>query len=164
MIQPRSMIAALSVAVALTMTMSGCSGPPRGGIAVDEKQSRQAAEQVLHQVFDVDGSEWPEDERNAEPAHAECTADDDPHGGRQDHWNAMGSAPSDPQAYIEAVANMLREHDRTVAVQSADVGRYGTLYQAVADDDGKPMVAVTANPRTTTITVESMCASVVEQG
>jgi surface antigen len=164
MIQPRSMIAALSVAVALTMTMSGCSGPPRGGIAVDEKQSRQAAEHVLHQVFEVDGSEWPEDDRNAEPAHAECTADDDPHGGRQDHWNAMGSAPSDPKAYIESVANMLREHDRTVAVRSADGGKYGTLYQAIADEDGKPMVAATANPRTTTVTVESMCASVAEQG
>ncbi|WP_420364286.1 hypothetical protein AAEP80_09920 [Curtobacterium sp. L3-7] len=76
----------------------------------------------------------------------------------------MGSAPSDPKAYIESVANMLREHDRTVAVRSADGGKYGTLYQAIADEDGKPMVAVTANPRTTTVTVESMCASVAEQG
>lgn len=164
MMQAKSMIAAFGVAVALTMTNSGCSATQRGGIAVEEKQSSQAAEQVLHQVFDVDGSEWPEDERNAEPAHAECTADDDPHGGRQDHWNAMGSAPSDPKAYIEAVAKMLRAHDRTVAVQSADGGKYGTLYQAVADDDGKPMVAVTANPQTTTVTVESMCASVAQQG
>ncbi|MFZ6993472.1 hypothetical protein ACO0E1_16415 [Curtobacterium sp. RRHDQ66] len=164
MMQKKSMIAALAVAVTLTMTTSGCSATPRDGSTVDEKQSKQAAEQALRQVFDVAGSEWPEEERNAAPAHAECTANDDPHGGRQDHWYVMGSAPSDPKAYIDAVAKTLREHDRTVTVQSADGGKYGTLYQAVSDEDGKPMVAVTANPRTTTVTVESSCAPIDEEG
>lgn len=131
---------------------------------MDTQQGKQEAEQALQLVFGITGSEWSDDNRTAAPADAECTADGDPHGGRQYHWNASGSAPSDPKAYIDSVAKILREHDRTVTLQSADGGKYGTLYQAVANDDGKPMVAVTANPRTTTVTVESVCVAVADKG
>ena len=108
-------------------------------------------------VFSVPGSTWSSANKISEPADAECTYNGDPHGGQQWHWNAAGSAPQDAKAYIDSVAKKLRDDARTVTITSAEAGKYGTLYQATADDDGRPMVAVTANPRTTTVTVDSLC-------
>lgn len=142
--------AALIVASALVT--GGCATAP-----VDLQGSKQDSEQVLQLVFNVAGSEWSDRERNSSPADAECTANGDPHGGEQYHWHALGSAPSDPKAYIESIVNTLRDHERTVTVRATHFGKYGTLYQAVADEEDKPMVAVTANTRTTSVTVESAC-------
>jgi hypothetical protein len=59
---------------------------------------------------------------------------------------------------MDSVATTLRRDARTVTITSAEGGTYGTLHQATADDDGRPTIAVTANPRTTTVTVESTCS------
>jgi hypothetical protein len=146
----------------LAAGVAGCASDPGGSSSTNRTSTRSAAEDSLRLVFSVPGSTWSSANTNSEPADAECTHDGDPHdgdphGGQQWHWNAAGSAPEDPKAYIDSVATTLRHDARTVTITSAEAGTYGTLYQATADDDGRPTIAVTANPRTTTVTVESTC-------
>lgn len=148
---PAVLVAMLAVGV------TGCASDPGGSSSTNSTSTRSAAEDSLRLVFSVPGSTWSSGNKNSEPADAECTHDGDPHGGQQWHWNAAGSAPEDPKAYIDSVATTLRHDARTVTITSAEAGTYGTLYQATADDDGRPTIAVTANPRTTTVTVESTC-------
>lgn len=144
---------------ALSGVLSSCTADDSRGRSAPTDDGRRQAERSLRSVFDVDGSDWTRSSRDAGPASAECTIDGDPHAGRQYHWNAAGSAPADPERWIETVVQTLRGQDRTVSVRSADVGKYGTLHQATADDDGQPLVVVTANSRTTTVTVESVCVA-----
>jgi len=141
----------------LAAGVAGCASDPGGSSSTNSTRTRSAAEDSLRLVFSVPGSTWSFANRNSEPADAECTHNDDPHGGQQWHWNAAGSAPNDPRAYIDSVATTLRDDARTVTITSAEAGKFGTLYQATADDDERPMIAVTANPRTTTVTVDSTC-------
>lgn len=154
--RPTAVVALLITCSALALT--GCAADANKENAVASAQDKKQAEQALEIVFGIEGSTWSEASRSAEPALAECTIDGDPHGGRQYHWNAAGSPPDDPERYMESVVETLRGQDRTVSIRSADVGKYGTLHQATADDDGQPLVVVTANSRTTTVTVESVCA------
>lgn len=159
MMRKRSTVTAALLTACLAGMVTGCAADPKQEDPVQSDQGKQQAEQALATVFGIEGSTWSSASREQEPAHAECTIDGDPHAGRQYHWNAAGSAPADPEHWIETVVQMLRGQDRTVSVRSADVGKYGTLHQATADDDGQPLVVVTANSRTTTVTVESVCVA-----
>lgn len=141
----------------LAAGIAGCTSDPGGSSLTNSTRNRSTAEDSLRLVFSVPGSTWSSANKNSEPAHTECTLYGDPHGGQQWHWNAAGSAPEDSKAYIDSVAARLRSDARTVTITSAEAGKYGTLYQATADDDGRPLIAVTANPRTTTVTVDSAC-------
>lgn len=149
-------VSAVLVAL-LAAGVAGCASDLGGSSSTKSTRTRSAAEDSLRRVFSTPGSTWSSANTNSEPADAECTYHGDPHGGQQWHWNAAGSAPEDPKAYIDLVATTLRHDARTVTITSAEAGTYGTLYQATADDDGRPTIAVTANPRTTTVTVESTC-------
>jgi hypothetical protein len=148
---------ALMITASVALGVTGCASDPGGSPSMNSTHTRSDGEASLRLVFSVPGSTWSSANKNSEPADAECTYNGDPHGGQQWHWNAAGSAPQDAKAYIDSVAKKLRDDARTVTIASAEAGKYGTLYQATADDDGRPMVVVTANPRTTTVTVDSLC-------
>jgi hypothetical protein len=148
---------ALMITASLAVSTTGCASDTSRRSPLNSTHFRSDAEASLRMVFSVPGSTWSSANSNSEPANAECTHDGDPHGGHQWHWNAAGSAPADPKAYIDSVVKTLQDDARTVTITSAKAGAYGTLHQATAEDDGRPTIAVTANPRTTTVTVDSPC-------
>jgi hypothetical protein len=141
----------------VVLGVTNCASETSRSSPLNNTNFRSAAETSLRLVFSVPGSTWSSANSDSEPAVAECSHDGDAHGGRQWHWNAAGSAPEDPKAYIDSVAKKLQDDARTVTIMSAETGKYGTLHQATAEDDGRPTIAVTANPRTTTVTVDSPC-------
>ena len=151
---------ALMITASLAVSMTGCASDTSRRSPLNSTHVRSDAEASLRLVFSLPGSSWSFADKNSEPADAECTHDGDPHGGRQWHWSAAGSAPENAKAYIDSVATTLQHDARTVTITSAKAGAYGTLHQATAEDDGRPTIAVTANPRTTTVTVDSPCIPV----
>jgi hypothetical protein len=153
----RAVAVATVLVASVAFGVTGCASETSRSSRLNSTRFRSDAEASLRMVFSVPGSTWSSANSNSEPANAECTRDGDPHGGRHSHWNAAGSAPEAPKAYIDSVVKTLQDDARTVTITSAKAGAYGTLYQAIAEDDGRPTIAVTANPRTTTITVDSPC-------
>lgn len=147
------------IAVLLTVTtvLTSCAstGSPDKGI----QKSKQDGEAALLRVFDVPGSDWPTEQREARPAPTVCTFNGDAHDGVQYHWFVNGSAPTDPKAYVAAVGQALREEGFTVQFRETDYGKYGTLHEAVARGERLPTVAASANAKGSSIMLDSVCVA-----
>jgi hypothetical protein len=143
--------------VAVTLILTSCANGGRSGM--DIQKSKQDGETVLLRVFDVAGSDWSPEERQAKPASTVCTFNGDAHGGVQYHWFVNGSAPSDPTAYIAAVGKDLREAGLTVELHEMDYGKYGTLHEAVARGESLPTVAASANAKGSSIMLDAVCVA-----
>lgn len=146
-----------AILITATTLIAGCSAT--GADTADLQRSREAAATARELVLDVPGSEWPSATRTAIPAPTECSQSSDPPGGVQFHWNSRGTPPTDPEAWINAVAANLREEDYTVSIRSTDFSRYGVLYQVHTKDKDRPAVSATANQQTSSLTVDSVCAA-----
>ncbi|MFJ3380314.1 hypothetical protein ACIPJ2_07880 [Curtobacterium sp. NPDC090217] len=145
-----------AILIAAVTALCGCSAT--GEDTMDVQKNRQDAEAARNLVLDVAGSEWPSVSRTAKPAPTECGHAGDPHGGVQFHWDSRGTPPSDPKAWIDAVAATLRKNDFAVSTRSTDFGKYGVLYQVQTKDSDRPAVSATANQQTSSLTVDSVCA------
>ena len=147
----------ITALVAVTLILTSCANGGRPGM--DIRKSKQDGEAVLLRVFDVPGSDWSSEERQAKPAPTVCTFNGDAHGGVQHHWFVNGSAPSDPNAYIAEVGKELREAGLTVEFRETDYGKYGTLHEAVARGESLSTVAVSANVEGTSIMLDAVCVA-----
>ena len=147
----------ITALVAVTLILTSCANGGRSG--TDRQKSKQDGEAALLRVFDVPGSDWPTEKREARPAPTVCTFNGDAHAGVQYHWFVNGSAPTDPKAYIAAVGKALREGGFTVQFRETDYGKYGTLHEAVARGERLPTVAASANAKGSSIMLDSVCVA-----
>jgi len=143
--------------VAVTLILTSCANGGRSGM--DMPKSKRDAEAVLFRVFDVPGSVWSSEERQANPASTVCTFNRNAHGGVQYHWFVNGSAPSNPKAYVAEVGKELREAGLTVEFRETDYGKYGTLHEVIARGESLPTVAASANAKGSSIMLDSVCVA-----
>ncbi|OII35212.1 hypothetical protein BIU98_04630 [Curtobacterium sp. MMLR14_010] len=146
-------------AVLLTIATVLTSCASTGSSDKDIQKSKQDGDAALLRVFDVPGSDWPANQREARPAPTVCTFNGDAHAGVQYHWFVNGSAPTDPKAYIAAVGKALREGGFSVQFRETEYGKYGTLHEAVARGERLPTVAASANAKGSSIMVDSVCVA-----
>jgi hypothetical protein len=146
-----------AVVLAIATVLTSCASTGRSDL--DTQKSKQDGEAALLRVFGVPGSDWPAEQREAEPAPTVCTFNGDAHAGVQYHWFVNGSAASHPTEYIAAVGEALREGGYTVQFRETDYGKYGTLHEAVARGESLPTVAASANTRGSSIMLDSVCVA-----
>jgi len=146
-------------AVLLTIATVLTSCASTGSSDKDIQKNKQDGDAALLRVFDVPGSDWPTEQREAKPAPTVCTFNGDAHAGVQYHWFVNGSAPSHPKEYIAAVGKALREGGFRVQFRETDYGKYGTLHEAVARGESMPTVAASANAKGSSIMLDSVCVA-----
>lgn len=156
---PRRLLLLWRTAVLLTIATVLTSCASTGSSDKDIQNSKQDGEAALLHVFDVPGSDWTTEQREARPAPTVCPFNGDAHAGVQYHWFVNGSAPTDPEAYIAAVGTALREGGFTVEFRETDYGKYGTLHEAVARGEHLPTVAASANAKGSSIMLDTVCVA-----
>lgn len=138
----------ITALVAVTLILTSCANGGRSGM--DMPKSKQDAEAVLFRVFDVPGSVWSSEERQANPASTVCTFNRNAHGGVQYHWFVNGSAAR--------AATVLKGAGFSTNRSTSELTDKRPLYFVGGESSSGAQVALIASAMNTVLQVSSTCA------